>query len=154
MDRSINGDARVIGEPTSWPPSAPSAAITWTICSTQASVTVESAEVKAAVQWMADNVLKHEVQPSPALNLAELGIEFGSGVIGMGMAAGGSVENIRPGREYPFGWDFVPLPAGPEGFIVWGDTDQSVTSSTTPKPRRCLRMDELAKQRGGCTADV
>ena len=96
--------------------------------------TVESAEVKAAVQWMADCVLEHEVQPSPALNLAELGIEFRSGVIGMGMAAGGAVEDIRPGREFPFGWDLVPLPAGPEGFIVWGDTDQSVTSSTTPNP--------------------
>ncbi|MBV7337734.1 extracellular solute-binding protein [Chloroflexi bacterium TSY] len=96
--------------------------------------TVESAEVKAAVQWMADNVIEDEVQPSPALNLAELGIEFGSGVIGIGMAHGGSVENLRAGREYPFNWDFVPLPAGPAGFIVWGDTDQAVTSNTTPNP--------------------
>ncbi len=98
-----------------------------------ATCTLDSQAAVEGIAWIAGLVTEHAIQPPPEMQVNELGITFDTGRMVM---AGGttcdSVRNLQEGRRLPFAWDFVLLPAGPQGFRCWGDTDQIVISSTSP----------------------
>ena len=99
---------------------------------------LDAPESKKGFQFMVDLVRKYKVQPPPELKLAELGIEFSTGKIGItGATTCDQVRDLRPGFELPFDWEFVVLPAGAAGFRAWGDTDQMVISSASPNKDAC-----------------
>ena len=89
----------------------------------------------AGIEYQASLVLEHGIQPPPEKQITELGITFETGRMAM---AGGttcdSVQSLHPDRRRPFEWDFVVLPTGPSGVRCWGDTDQTVVSTTSPNP--------------------
>jgi multiple sugar transport system substrate-binding protein len=92
--------------------------------------TLDTAQAAEGLQFMADLVLQHKIQPPPELKADELGINFPTGKIAVaGATTCDSVRDLREGFELPFAWDFVVVPAGPAGFRTWGDTDQIIIAS-------------------------
>jgi len=92
-------------------------------------------EAKEAIQFMADIVLKHKIQPPPEMQAGELGINFETGKIAVaGATTCDQVRDLRSGYELPFAWEYVVLPAGAAGFRTWGDTDQIAIASSSPNP--------------------
>lgn len=95
---------------------------------------VNSPESVSGLEYML-SLVENEIIPSPELMVNELGINFDTGRMAM---AGGttcdSVQALHPDKRLPFAWDFVVLPAGPGGFRCWGDTDQSVVSTSSANP--------------------
>ena len=97
-------------------------------------VLTESAAVDA-IQWMADLVLVHQIQPPPEMQASQLGINFETGKIAVaGANTCDQTRDLREGYELPFEWDYVVLPDGGAGFRCWGDTDQIVITPTSTSP--------------------
>jgi multiple sugar transport system substrate-binding protein len=100
----------------------------------------DSPEVREALQMMADMALKHKIQPPPELTrqATVMGITFKTGVIAVENFTTCDLQDLD--RDLPFDyWDLIPLPAGPKGFRVWGDTDQMVISSSCKNPEAAYR---------------
>ncbi len=88
-----------------------------------------------AIQWMADLVLVHQIQPPPEMQANELGINFQTGRIAVaGANTCDQLRDLREGFELPFEWDYVLLPDGGAGFRCWGDTDQIIITPTSKSP--------------------
>lgn len=92
-------------------------------------------EAVEAIQWMADLVLAHEIQPPPEMQATQLGINFETGKIAVaGANTCDQLRDLREGYELPFEWDYVVLPDGGAGYRCWGDTDQIVITPTSENP--------------------
>ncbi len=100
--------------------------------------TVTEQPVQEAIQYVADLVLEHGVQPPPEMQAGGLGITFNTGKIAVGgTTTCDGVKDLLPDRMLEFEWDFIVVPAGPAGFNCWGDTGQMNISSTSPHPDEC-----------------
>ena len=100
--------------------------------------TVTEQPVQEAIQYVADLVQEHGIQPPPEMQAGELGITFNTGKIAVGgTTTCDGVKDLLPDRQLAFEWDFIVVPAGPAGFNCWGDTGQMNISSTSPHPDAC-----------------
>ncbi len=90
----------------------------------------DTPEVIAAIQWLADLVLKHKVAPTPEQGTAVNLFNVGRGaMLFMGQwTAPGYREALK------FNWDFAALPAGPKGRaqITHGGTYIGYTKTKVP----------------------
>jgi multiple sugar transport system substrate-binding protein len=79
----------------------------WTVDGTEC--TFDSPETKAATQIVWDMIYTDETHPGPGETA-----DFAAGNIGMMLGR----QNVAPRlAEVPFGWDVVPPPSGPAGFV-------------------------------------
>jgi len=88
-----------------------------------------------AIQYMADLVLVHKIQPPPEMQASQLGINFETGKIAIaGANTCDQTKDLREGYELPFEWDYVVPPDGGAGYRCWGDTDQIIITPTSKSP--------------------